>query len=139
VHLGPRAQDDVAILFRARPGYQLFEDAIEARGIRTYVLQGLGFFDAPEVQDLQAIVRYLAQPDSHLRAAAFLRSRVIRVSDETLTRLREDLAGALLSPTFDAAALALSPLDAALLDRARKPFAAGCRSPIAFRRANSSM
>jgi len=115
----PVQPDDIAVLFRARPGYQLFEDAIEARGIRTYVYKGLGFFDAPEVQDLQAIVRYLAQPDSHLRAAAFLRSRVIRVSDETLSRLG-DIAGSLLSPAFDAAALALLPLDAALLDRARE-------------------
>ena len=46
------------------PGISIFEEALEARGIRTYVYKGLGFFDAPEVQDLQALLRYLAQPDS---------------------------------------------------------------------------
>ena len=115
----PVRPDDIAILFRARPGYQLFEDALESRGIRTYVYKGLGFFDAPEVQDLQAIVRYLAQPDSPLRAAQLLRSRVIRVSDEALVRLGPDLAGALLSPHVDVETARLSPLDAALIARAR--------------------
>ena len=76
-----RAPDDIAILFRARAGHQYFEEALEARGIRTYVYKGLGFFDAPEVQDLQALLRYLAQPDSDLRAAEFLRSRFVRLSD----------------------------------------------------------
>ena len=50
----------------------------KSRDIRTYVYKGLGFFDAPEVQDLQALLRVLAQPDSDLRAAEFLRSRFVR-------------------------------------------------------------
>ena len=80
----PARPDDIAILFRARAGHQYFEAALEARGIRTYVYKGLGFFDAPEVQDLQALMRYLAQPESDLRAAEFLRSRFVRLSDVAL-------------------------------------------------------
>ncbi len=80
----PARADDIAILFRARAGHQFFEDALEARGIRTYVYKGLGFFDAPEVQDLQALLRVLAQPESDLRAAEFLRSRFVRLSDAAL-------------------------------------------------------
>ena len=47
----------------------------------TYVYKGLGFFDADEIQDAMAVLRYLAEPTSNLRAAAYLRSRLIRLSD----------------------------------------------------------
>lgn len=87
--------DDVAILFRARAGHQVFETALERRGIQTYVYKGLGFFDAPEVQDLQAVLRFLAQPDSDLRAAEFLRSRFVRLSDPALARLAPAIAAVL--------------------------------------------
>ena len=51
-------------------------EALEARGIPAYVYKGLGFFDADEIKDLVALIRFLAAPESDLRAAAFLRSRV---------------------------------------------------------------
>ncbi len=111
--------DDIAILFRSRAGHRYYEEALEARGVKTYVYKGLGFFDAPEVQDLQALVRYLAQPESHLRAAALLRSRLIRLSDAALVRLAPDIAGALTSEAFNAKAAGLDGIDAALLARAR--------------------
>lgn len=121
----PRAAraEDIAILFRARHGHQYFEKALEDRGIRTYVYKGLGFFDAPEVQDLQALMRYLAQPDSNLRAAEFLRSRFVRLSDTALVTLAPGLAQALLAPDLPPAASALSPTDHALLDLARRGIA----------------
>jgi ATP-dependent exoDNAse (exonuclease V) beta subunit len=55
----------------------------------------LGFFDAPEVQDLRALLRVLAQPESDLRAAEFLRSRFVRVSDAALVHLAPGFAAAL--------------------------------------------
>lgn len=91
----PTRPDDIAILFRARAGHQVFEESLERRGIRTYVYKGLGFFDAPEVQDLQALLRFLAQPDSDLRAAEFLRSRFVRLSDPALSRLAPAIAAVL--------------------------------------------
>lgn len=111
--------EDIAILFRSRAGHRFYEEALEARGIKTYVYKGLGFFDAPEVQDLQALLRYLAQPDSHLRAAAILRSRLIRLSDAALVALAPDLAGALRHASFDLSAVELNDIDRALLVRAR--------------------
>ena len=36
--------------------------ALERRGVSTYVYKGLGFFDADEVQDAVALLRYLADP-----------------------------------------------------------------------------
>ena len=100
-HGPPRAAkpDDVAILFRARAGHQVYEAALEKRGIRTYVYKGLGFFDAPEVQDLQALLRFLARPESNLRAAEFLRSRFVRLSDAALAALAPDLSAAVAGPT----------------------------------------
>ena len=69
-----RAQPgDVAILFRARESHRAFERALEARRIPAYVYKGLGFFDADEVKDIVALLRYLADPHSDLRAAALLR------------------------------------------------------------------
>ncbi len=115
----PARPDDIAILFRARAGHQYFEAALEARGIRTYVYKGLGFFDAPEVQDVQALVRYLAQPDSDLRAAEFLRSRFVRLSDPGLVQLAPGFAGALAGANPPPAFASLGETDRALLDLAR--------------------
>jgi len=89
---------DVAILFRTREGHQAFQRALDTRGLPNYVYKGLGFFDADEIKDVFALLRYLAHPVSNLRAAAFLRSRFARVSDVALTRLGPDLAAALTMP-----------------------------------------
>jgi len=113
----PIRPDDIAILFRARAGHQYFEEALERRGVRTYVYKGLGFFDAPEVQDLQALLRFLARPESDLRAAGFLRSRFVRVSDAALVALAPHLSRALLATEPPDAAL--GPVDATLLAAAR--------------------
>ena len=53
---------DIAILFRSRASHREFEHALERRGIPTYVYKGLGFFDADEIKDLTALIRYLANP-----------------------------------------------------------------------------
>jgi ATP-dependent helicase/nuclease subunit A len=117
----PRAAraDDIAVLFRARAGHQVFEQALEAAGLRTYVYKGLGFFDTPEVLDLHALLRYLAEPDSDLRAVEFLRSRFVRISDVGLTRLAPGFAAA-LQGTAEPPAQALDAVDQGLLDLARE-------------------
>jgi ATP-dependent helicase/nuclease subunit A len=89
---------DIAILFRSRDSHRDFEAALERRGIATYVYKGLGFFDADEVQDAVALLRYLADPLSNLRAAAFLRSRLVRISDAALARMGTEPAAAVLQP-----------------------------------------
>jgi ATP-dependent helicase/nuclease subunit A len=86
---------DVAVLFRTREGHRLIEQALARRGVPFYVYKGLGFFDADEIKDVLALLAYLADAASPLRAAAFLRSRFVRVSDEALKRLASDLAAAL--------------------------------------------
>ncbi|MPY88445.1 MAG: AAA family ATPase [Luteitalea sp.] len=86
---------DVAILFRSRESHREFEAALDARGIPSYVYKGLGFYDTDEIKDLIALIRYLAAPESSLRAAAFLRSRFVRLSDRGLRLLAPNLASAL--------------------------------------------
>jgi ATP-dependent helicase/nuclease subunit A len=111
--------DDIAILFRTRAGHRVVEDALTARGIRSYVYKGLGFFDAPEVQDLQALLRYLARPDSDLRAAEWLRSRFVRLSDDGLARIAPEFSRALLDRSWEAGARGLDRADRAIVERAR--------------------
>jgi ATP-dependent helicase/nuclease subunit A len=89
---------DIGILFRARASHQAIGAALATRGVPTYVYKGLGFFDTGEVLDLTALIGWLAEPGSSLRAAAFLRSRFLRVSDRALLRLGPDLASVLTSP-----------------------------------------
>src|SRR5439155_18339503 len=88
---------DIAILFRSRDSHRDFETALDLRGVSTYVYKGLGFFDADEIQDAVALLRYLADPSSDLRAAALLRSRVVRLSDAGVASLGTALADSILS------------------------------------------
>ena len=110
---------DIGILFRSRESHREFEAALERRGVPTYVYKGLGFFDAPEIQDAVALLRFLAQPTSDLRAAAFLRSRVVRLSDQGVRRLSPGLAEAVAGSSVPAGFAALCLEDQAVLERVR--------------------
>ncbi len=98
----PARPGDIGILFRSRSTHREFERELNARNIPTHVYKGLGFFDADEIKDVVALIRYLAEPTSHLRAAAFLRSRFIRLSDAALAKLSPDLASVLMPAAIDA-------------------------------------
>ena len=93
----PARPADVAILFRSRDSHREFEKALERRGVSTYVYKGLGFFDADEVQDAVALLRYLADPLSPLRTTTLLRSRFVRLSDAAIARLARNVVPAVLS------------------------------------------
>ena len=115
----PVRPGDIAILFRTRDSHREFESALERRGIPAFVYKGLGFFDADEIKDVLALLWYLADPLSDLRAAALLRSRFVHVSDEGLRLLAPKLSDALRATGPPAAGVRLEPDDAAALDRAR--------------------
>ena len=114
----PVTAGDIAILFRSRESHREFEAALARRGIATYVYKGLGFFDADEIKDVMAAVRYLAEPESNLRAAALLRSRFFGLSDEALRRLSPRIASALAA--MGGASPTLDPRDADVLAHARE-------------------
>ena len=115
----PVRPGDIAILFRTRESHREFEDALERHGLPSYVYKGLGFFDADEIKDVLALLWYLADPLSDLRAAAWLRSRFVRLSDEGLRRMSSSLAGALRSPEPPAILGQLAADDADVLSAAR--------------------
>ena len=70
------------------------------------------------MKDVFALIRYLANPASDLRATAFLRSRIVRISDQALARLAPDLAAAIVTPTDKDTALDAD--DRAVLDQLRR-------------------
>ena len=110
---------DIAILFRSRTSHREFERELIARGIPTYVYKGLGFFDADEIKDLTALLRFLAKPTSDLRAAAFLRSRFIRLSDAGLAAIAPHFAAPVVDPASQPDWEFLDPADRAVLEHAR--------------------
>ncbi len=97
----PARPSDVAILFRSRESHREFEAALARRAVTTYVYKGLGFFEADEVQDVVSLLRYLAEPTSSLRAAAFLRSRIVRLSDDAIRLLSPGIAGAIVAANVE--------------------------------------
>ena len=118
----PRAMrpGDVGILFRTRESHREYEAALERRQIRSYVYKGLGFFDADEIKDVLALVWYLADPASDLRAAALMRSRFFGISDEALRQLAPALSEALRAHAPPAASAGLDAADRRALDEARR-------------------
>jgi ATP-dependent helicase/nuclease subunit A len=116
----PTSPGDIAILFRSRASHREFEHELELLGIPTYVYKGLGFFDADETKDVVALVRYLARPVSDLRAAAFLRSRFVRLSDHGLGLLAPHLAAALTDAAPPDAVALLEEEDRRVLLHARE-------------------
>ncbi|MGC4082621.1 MAG: UvrD-helicase domain-containing protein [Vicinamibacterales bacterium] len=110
---------DIAILFRSRDTHREFEKALARRGVSTYVYKGLGFFEADEVQDGVALLRFLADPQSNLRAAAFLRSRIVRISDDAIARLAPHLAAAITAPVPPSALPELHDDDRAVIEQVR--------------------
>lgn len=110
---------DIGILFRSRDAHREFEKALERHGVSTHVYKGLGFFDADEVQDAVALLRYLADPTSALRAAAFLRSRVIRLSDAAIATLAPSIADALVASAEPDVVATLKDEDRGVLRRLR--------------------
>ena len=111
---------DIAVLFRTREGHRVYEDALARRRVPYYVYKGLGFFDADEIKDVLALLTFLARPQSELHAAAFLRSRFVRVSDEALKLLAPHLVASLTSDELPASFETLHEADQRRLALARE-------------------
>ena len=114
----PIRPGDVGILFRTRESHREFEAALEKRGLPSYVYKGLGFFDTDEIKDVLSLIWYLADPLSNLRAASWMRSRFVRMSDEALRVLAPHLADVLRNSCLSEVTSKLDPADAAALTAA---------------------
>jgi ATP-dependent helicase/nuclease subunit A len=115
----PATPGDIAVLFRSRESHREYEAALEKRRVPTYVYKGLGFFESDEIQDAMALLRFLARPSSNLRAAALLRSRIVRISDRGLALLGPSLSASLTSPEPPADLERLDTVDREALQLAR--------------------
>jgi ATP-dependent helicase/nuclease subunit A len=115
----PARPADVAVLFRSRDSHRDYEAALERRRVPTYVYKGLGFFEADEIQDGVALLRFLADPTSDLRAASLLRSRLVRLSDRAIVQLGVHLADALAAAVPPDALDRLDDEDRGVLMRVR--------------------
>jgi ATP-dependent helicase/nuclease subunit A len=115
----PARPGDIAVLFRSRDSHRDYENALDRRHVPTYVYKGLGFFEADEIQDLVALLRFLADPTSNLRAAALLRSRIVRLSDRAVVLLGRRLAEALAGPAPPQSLASLDDEDRGVLERVR--------------------
>jgi ATP-dependent helicase/nuclease subunit A len=111
---------DIGVLFRSRDSHREYEAAIDRRGVPTYVYKGLGFFEADEIQDALALLRFLAKPTSNPRAASLLRSRFVRLSDPALVVLGPDYADALTNATLPLAFNQLDGEDREVLETVRR-------------------
>lgn len=81
--------DDVALLFRARTNFSIYEDALEDAGIPFVTVAGGGFYDRPEIRDILNIMRALADPLDDLAFAGMLRSPAFGLSDVALFQLHQ--------------------------------------------------
>ena len=83
-----RDWEDVALLFRASGGFEVYEEALAEAEVPYVTVAGSGFYERPEVRDLLNMLRALSSPQDDLLLAGFLRSPALGLSDEALYRLR---------------------------------------------------
>lgn len=78
------APGEIALLAPVGSGLELYERALDERGIDVTSQAGKGFYRRQEVQDLVALTRALADPRDRLALGALLRGPLIGATDEEL-------------------------------------------------------
>ncbi len=81
--------DDVLVLARRKRAFVEIEDALREAGLPFASARGGGLLDALEVQDLVALLGFLASPGDDLKLAHALKSPVFGVGDEELMLLAQ--------------------------------------------------
>ncbi|MGN6170100.1 MAG: UvrD-helicase domain-containing protein, partial [Solirubrobacteraceae bacterium] len=78
---------DVVVLMRATPDMRCYERALEEHGIPTYVIGGRGYWAHPQVIDLMAYLRALANPQDEEAFYTVLVSPLVGISLDALVLL----------------------------------------------------
>ncbi len=81
------APGEVVVLTRATTDMRAYERALEARGLPTYVIGGRGYWSHPQVLDLVAYLRTVANPQDEESLYTVLASPLVGVSLDTLVVL----------------------------------------------------
>jgi ATP-dependent helicase/nuclease subunit A len=84
---GGAAPRQVVVLTRASTDMRAYERALEQRGIPTYVIGGRGYWSHPQVTDLVAYLRALANPREQQAFYTLLASPMVGVSLDALVIL----------------------------------------------------
>jgi ATP-dependent exoDNAse (exonuclease V) beta subunit len=84
---GGVAPRDVVVLLRATADMRTYERALEERGVPTYVIGGRGYWSHPQVVDLVAYLRVLANPRDELALYSALASPLVGASPDALVLL----------------------------------------------------
>jgi ATP-dependent helicase/nuclease subunit A len=84
---GGVAASDVVVLTRATTDLRAYERALEERGIPTYLIGGRGYWSHPQVVDLLAYLRVLANPRDEEALYTVLASPLVGVSTDGLVML----------------------------------------------------
>ena len=77
----------VAVLLRRLTQVGIYEEALRQAGVDYYTVRGRGFFACPEVSDVSHALRALLEPRDEIALAAWLRSPLVGLSDESLLAL----------------------------------------------------
>lgn len=94
VHLqtedGPRPArfGDFGLLLRATTDIKLYERALSRARVPYFVVEGMGFYDRPEVVDMLNLFAFIDNRTDEPALAGVLRSAMFGVSDEALLALR---------------------------------------------------
>lgn len=75
---------DVTVLMRSRGELKEYERALRKAEIPYTVASGMGFFEAPEIRALRALLEALADPTDNIAMYAALRSPLCGLADEEL-------------------------------------------------------
>ncbi|MFH1730615.1 MAG: UvrD-helicase domain-containing protein [Planctomycetota bacterium] len=80
----PVTYGDIALLFRARTGFDIYERALSAAGVPFRAVSGKGFFAKQEVLELRVVLAAAERPFDSVAVVAALRTSLLGVSDDEL-------------------------------------------------------
>ena len=87
LHRQGLAYQDMAVLLQNMTHISLLTDALQENAVPYAVIDGRGFYDRIEVQDLLNIFVFAVNPHDNLNLSGVLRSVYMGLDDDTLTRL----------------------------------------------------
>ncbi|MGB3975753.1 MAG: UvrD-helicase domain-containing protein [bacterium] len=80
---------DITVMFPARTRLEILMQAFKKAGIPFTVYKGVGFWQAPEIRDLIALITWLADVENRTALYTVLRSPMFGLSDEALLILAD--------------------------------------------------
>ena len=94
LHRGGLAFRDMAVLLQNMNRVTLLTEALARNGVPFTVIDGRGFYDRMEIQDMLNLFSFAVNPHDNLNLAGVLRSVYMGLDDDTLTRIHLAMGGA---------------------------------------------